>query len=74
MAAGIGRVAIPFARRVILPAAKKLGRELLMSAAPELIDVAVKKKSPKQALKKKTLSQKLQENNSVMVDFVERHQ
>ena len=51
LAAGIGRVAIPFARRVILPAAKKLGRELLMSAAPELIDVAMKKKSPKQALK-----------------------
>ena len=47
LAAGIGRVAIPFARRVILPAAKKLGRELLMSAAPELIDVAMKKKSPK---------------------------
>ena len=51
LAAGIGHVAIPFARRVILPAAKKLGRELLMSAAPELIDVAMKKKSPKQALK-----------------------
>ena len=51
LAAGIGRVAIPFARQVILPAAKKLGRELLMSAAPELIDVAMKKKSPKQAMK-----------------------
>ena len=51
LAAGIGRVAISFARRVILPAAKKMGRELLMSAAPELIDVAMKKKSPKQALK-----------------------
>ena len=51
LAAGIGRVAIPFARRVILPAAKKLGRELLMSAMPELIDVAMKKKSPKHALK-----------------------
>ena len=51
MAAGIGRVAIPFAQRAILLAAKKLGRELLMSAAPELIDVAMKKKSPKQALK-----------------------
>ena len=51
LAAGIGPVAIPFARRVILPAAKKLGRELWMSAAPELIDVAMKKKSPKQALK-----------------------
>ena len=51
LAAGIGRVAIPFARPVIIPAAKKLGRELLMSVAPELIDVAMKKKSPKQALK-----------------------
>ena len=51
MAAGIGRAAIPFARRVVLPAAKKLGIELLMSAAPELIDVAMNKKSPKQALK-----------------------
>ena len=51
MAAGIRRVSIPFARRVILPAAKKLGRELLVSAVPELIDVAMKKKSPKQALK-----------------------
>ena len=30
---------------------RKLSRELLMSAAPELVDVAMKKKSPKQALK-----------------------
>ena len=52
LAAGIGRVAIPFARRVILPAAKKLGRELLMRAAPELIDVAMKKKSPKKSIEK----------------------
>ena len=51
LAAGIGRVAIQFARRVILPASKKLGRELLMSAAPELIDITMKKKTPKQALK-----------------------
>ena len=72
LAAGIGRVAKPFARRIILPAAKKLGREFLMSAAPELIEVAMKQKYPKQALKK--LSQKLQENNSVVVDVVERHQ
>ena len=40
-----------FARRVILQAAKKQGREILISAARELIDVAMKKKSPKQALK-----------------------
>ena len=50
LAAGIGRVAIPFERCVILQAAKKLGRELLMSAAPELIDVAVRRCN--QALKK----------------------
>ena len=51
---------------------KKLGRELLMSAAPELIDVAMKKKSPKQALKNTVT--KTQENNSVVVNVVERHQ
>ena len=51
LATGISHVAIPFERRVILPAAKKLGTELLMSAPPELIDIAMKKKSPKQALK-----------------------
>ena len=73
LVAGIGRVAIPFARRVTLPAAKKLGRELLMSAAPELIDVALKKRNllSKQG---KTLAQKPQENNSVVVDVVKRHQ
>ena len=45
LATGIGRVVIPFARRVFVPAAKKMGRELLMCAAPELIDVAMRKKS-----------------------------
>ena len=43
-----------------------------MSAAPELIDVAVKKKSLKQALK--NIATKLQENNSVVVDVDKRHQ
>ena len=33
-----------------------MGKEILMSAEPELIDVAMKKKFPKQALK--TLKQK----------------
>ena len=72
MAASIGRVAIPFARRFTPSDAKKLGRELLVSAAPELIDVAMKKKSSKQAWKN-TIT-KPQENNSVVVDVVERHQ
>ena len=50
LTADIGRVAMPFAQRVILSASKKLRRELLMSAAPELIEVAMKKKSTKQAI------------------------
>ena len=35
----------------MIPAAKKIGRETLLQAAPELIEVATKRKSPKQALK-----------------------
>ena len=51
LAAGIGRVALPLARRVIFPAAKKIGKELLVQGAPELLEFATKKKSAKQALK-----------------------
>ena len=51
LAASIGRFALPLARKFILPAAKKIGRELLVQGAPELIDVVTTKKSPKQALK-----------------------
>ena len=48
---GIGRVALLFARKLIVPAAKCFGKELLVQAAPELIDIANRKKTPKQALK-----------------------
>ena len=48
---GIGRVALPLARKFIVPAAKRIGKELLVQAAPELIDIATRKKTPKQALK-----------------------
>ena len=51
LAAGIGRVALPLARRTIWPAAKRIGRELLVQGAPELVEVATKRKSAKQALK-----------------------
>ena len=51
LAAGIGRVALPLARRIIWPAAKRIGRELLVQAAPELVEVATRRKSAKQALK-----------------------
>ena len=51
LAAGIGRVALPLARRIIWPAAKRIGRELLVQGAPELVEAATKRKSAKQALK-----------------------
>ena len=51
LAAGIGRVALPFARKFLWPAAKKIGRDLLVQGAPELVEVATKRKSAKQALK-----------------------
>ena len=51
LAMGIGRVALPLARKFIVPAAKRIGKELLVHAAPELIDIATRKKMPKQALK-----------------------
>ena len=51
LAAGIGRVALPLARRFILTTAKRIGKELLKHSIPELLDVVSSKKSPKQALK-----------------------
>ena len=50
LAAGIGRAALPIARKFLWPVTKKIGRQLIFQAAPELVDV-VKKKSPKQAIK-----------------------
>ena len=51
LAAGIGRVALPLARRFILPTAKRIGKELLKQSVPEILDVVGSKKSPKQAFK-----------------------
>lgn len=51
LAAGIGRFALPVAKKFVVPAAKKLGREFIRQAAPELLDVITKKASPKRALK-----------------------
>ena len=51
LAMGIGRVPLPSARKFIVPAAKRIGKELLVQAAPELIDIATRKKTPRQALK-----------------------
>ena len=56
LAAGIGRVSLPLARRPIWPAAKTIGRELLVQGAPELLEFATKKKSAKQAPLKSTVA------------------
>ena len=50
LAAGIGRAAIPIAKKFLWPVWKN-GRELFVQAAPEIVDVVAKKKSPKEALK-----------------------
>ena len=39
------------ARKIIWPAAKRIVREFLVQGAPELVEVAMKRKSAKQALK-----------------------
>ena len=51
LAAGIGRFALPLARKIIWPAAKRIGRELISQGAPELVDLVTKKQSAKQALR-----------------------
>ena len=51
LAAGIGRVALPLSRKFLWPPAKKIGRDLLVQGAPDLVEVATKRKSAKQALK-----------------------
>ena len=51
LATGMGCVALHLARRVFWPAVKKLGRELLVQDAPELLEFATKKKSAEQTLK-----------------------
>ena len=44
LAAGIGRVALPCAKKVLLPAVKSIGKEFFVQSLPELMDVAMKKK------------------------------
>ena len=62
LAAGIGRVALPIARKFIWPTAKRIGRELISQAAPEVADVVMKKKKP-QSRPSKTRLRKQHENS-----------
>ena len=62
LAAGFGRAALPIARKVLWPAAKRIGRELIAQAAPEIVEIVSKKKTPKEAIKstlKTTVKNKL---------------
>ena len=51
LAAGIGRAALPIARKVLLSVAKRIGRELIAQAAPEIVEIGSKTKIPKEAIK-----------------------
>ena len=51
LASSIGRAVLPLAPKFVLPAAKSIGKELLLQSVPELMDDSGKKKSPRQALK-----------------------
>ena len=43
LASGIGRIALPLARKFIKPAAKRVEKELLLQSVPELMDIVSKK-------------------------------
>ena len=51
LALGVGRVALPFAKKVLLPAVKSIGKELFVQSLQELMEVATNKKSLKKAAK-----------------------
>ena len=62
----IGRTAIPFFRKNVVPAAKRIGADMLEFAAPEIGEVFSGRKSFKSAAKsvgKKTLRKKLGEGS-----------
>ena len=63
LALSVARTAIPIFRNFIVPAAKKVGRDFVTSAVPELSDVISGKQSFKKALKssaKKTIKIRLE--------------
>ena len=62
LGAGIGRRALPFAKNYILPAAKKIDKELLVQNVPEVFDNIAKRKSSREAVKtamKKTIKKQI---------------
>ena len=62
----IGRTAIPFLRKYVVPAAKRIGADMLEFAVPEIGEVFSRRKSFKTAAKsvgKKTLKKQLGEGS-----------
>ena len=62
----IGRTAIPFLRKYVVPAAKRIGADMLEFAVPEIGEVISGRKSFKKAAKsvgKQTLKKQLGEGN-----------
>ena len=62
----IGRTAIPFLRKYVVPAAKRVGADLLEFAVPEIAEVVSGRKNFKTAAKsvgKKTLKKQLGEGS-----------
>ena len=51
LALGVGRVALPFAKKVLLPAVQSIGKELFGQSLPKTMEVATKEKSLKRAAK-----------------------
>ena len=45
LAAGVGRVALPFAKKFLLPAVKSIGKALIANIPPDLVEVVSKKRS-----------------------------
>ena len=62
LARGIGRFALPLAKKYLLPAAKTIGKELIAQGTPEIMEVFKKRKTPRKAIKatvRKTLRKQL---------------
>ena len=60
LAAGVGRVALQFAKKFLIPAVKSIGKDLIANTLPELVEVVSKKKSKqaaKSAIRKTTKKQ-----------------
>ena len=60
----IGRTAVPFLRKYVVPAAKRIGADMLEFAVPEIAEVVIGRKNFKTAAKsvgKKTLRKQLGE-------------